>query len=173
MFGEVQRNSILAQFSQDQGITGESLSDVAQECRSIYFTSIEGNKGMLYRVGENIIVSAEDGDECVFTFTQLLTTNICNEYHLFVVGDCFKAVIYNSEKQLHQWNEGALVRPSSTEKIVHSSKIQRKIMLFPDAENLNYPSMYFCTFASAFRDIAFHLPVLLSPVILKWAICYS
>lgn len=144
LFEEVQRNSILAQFGQDQGITGESLSDVAQECRSIYFTSVNGNKGMLYRVGENIIVSVEDGDECVLTITQLLRTNVSHEYHLFVVGDCFQAVIYNSEKQLHQWSKGALVRPSSTEKIVHSSKIQQKVMLFPDPENLNDLSIYIC-----------------------------
>jgi len=111
---------------------------------SIYFTSVEGNKGMLYRLGENIIVSGEDGDECVLIITQLLRTNIINEHHLFVVGDCYQTVIYNSEKQLHQWSKGALVRPSSTDKIVHCSKILRKIMLFPDPENLNDPSMYVC-----------------------------
>ena len=84
MFGELEGNSILVQFSQDQGITGESLSDVAQECRSIYFPSVEANKGKLYRVRQNIIVSAEDGNGCVLTITQLLRTNISNEYHLLL-----------------------------------------------------------------------------------------
>ena len=80
---------------------------MAQECRGIYFTSVNGNKGVLYRVGENIIVSAEDGDECVLTITQLLRTNVSHEYHLFVVRDCFQAVIYNSEKAtppMEQWS---------------------------------------------------------------------
>ena len=76
--------------------------------------------------------------------TQLLRTNISGEDHLFVVGDCSQAVIHDSKKQLHHWSRGALVRPTSTQKIVHSSKIQQKIMLFPDPENLNDPSMYIC-----------------------------
>ena len=57
---------------------------MAQECCSIYFPSVEANKGMLYRVGENIIFSAEDGNGCVLTITQLLRTNISNEYHLLL-----------------------------------------------------------------------------------------
>ena len=45
---------------------------MAQKCRSIYFTSVNGNKGMLYRVGQNIIDSAEDGDECAEHFKSIL-----------------------------------------------------------------------------------------------------
>ena len=140
---EVQKNSILAHLSHDQRITAECISDVAQECRSIYFSNANRNGGMFFRLGENaIFTSVSSNEEKIFTLTKLLRIKVNNDYHLYAVGECFQPLMHGSEKAIHLWGKGALVRPSGVEFTVPSLSIKRKVMLFPDPGNLLDPSTY-------------------------------
>lgn len=134
---ETQKNVMMELLCHDNPM-GNCLSDVAHECRSIYFTTENG--GILYRVGENVIVSGEH--EGVLNITQFLWTTLNGKNHIFVVGDCFQPVMNGSERGVYQWGKGALLSPSATEIILLSSSIQRKVMLFPDPDNLSDPNMY-------------------------------
>ena len=116
---------------------GDYIGDVAHECRSLYFTTMTG--GMVYRVGENV-VAGEHGD--VLNITQFLTTAINGEHLIFVVGDVFQPVMHGSDRAVDQWSKGTLLSPSNIERIFPSSSIQRKVMLFPDPDNLSDPSKF-------------------------------
>ena len=98
---------------------------------------------MFFRLGENaIFTSVSSNEEKIFTLTKLLRIKVNNDYHLYAVGECFQPLMHGSEKAIHLWGKGALVRPSGVEFTVPSSSIKRKVMLFPDPGNLLDPSTY-------------------------------
>lgn len=84
-----------------------SISEVAEECRSIFFTYPAQSGGILFRLGEHIVYSLlPGGEEKILTLTKLLV-------------------------------------PGS-EVTLPSSCIQRKVMLYPEPDNLTDPSFYVC-----------------------------
>ena len=71
-----------------------------------------------------------------------MTTAINGELLKLVVGDLFQPVMHGFDRVVDQWSKGTLLSPSSIERILPSSSIQWKGMLFPDPENLSDPSKY-------------------------------
>ena len=99
---EAQKNVMTALLCPDNRM-GNCLSDVAHECRSIYFTTENGR--MLYRVGENVIVSGEH--EGVINIIQFLWTTLDGKNHIFVVGECFQPVMNGSQRGVCPVGQGS------------------------------------------------------------------
>ena len=96
---------------------------------------------MLYRLGEHIVYSLPPGDqEKILTLTKLVRVKVSNEYHLFATGDCLEPVMQGTDAGSHPWGKGALLRPAGSEVTVPSSCFQRKVMLYPEPDNLTDPS---------------------------------
>ena len=105
--GTSQMNSICEHIRAIQGTYHGSISEVAEEWRSIFFTYPAQSGGILFRLGEHIVYSLlPGGEEKILTLTKLL------------------------------------VRGS--EVTLPSSCIQRKVMLYPEPDNLTDPSFYVC-----------------------------
>lgn len=137
---EVHRNAITMHLTQHDSTVSDDISDVAHECRSIYIATTTGR--MVYRVGENIAVSSEHEHDDIIHITQFLRVTVNSNHHIFVIGDCFQPVVHGVERVVDQWSKGTLLLPSGAERILPSSSIQRKVMLFPHPENLADPRKY-------------------------------
>ena len=145
---QMRRNSVLEHFSDRPEITNDCLSDVAEECRSIYFVDNEKHDGLLYRIGEKVIYKLpHTSEERVMSITQCLQVKVDSLFYLLVAGEAFQYVLSGSEKAVHQWSKGLIVQQTGIEVIVPSVSIQRKIMLFPQPDSLNDPqSFIICDF---------------------------
>ena len=140
-----QINSICAHLTARFGTNHGGISEMAEECRSIFFTSPDKGGGMLYRLGENIVYTLpSNGQEKLFTLTELVRIKLNEKYHLFAIGDCLEHVMHGSDVGIHQWGKHALLRPAGVQITVPSSCIQRKVMLYPEPANLSDPSFFVC-----------------------------
>ena len=53
-------------------------------------------------------------------------------------------VVQGTDTEVHRWSKGALLRLTGSEVTLPSSCIQRKVMLYPEPDNLTDPSFYVC-----------------------------
>ena len=60
------------------------------------------------------------------------------------LGKCLEPVVQGTDTEVHRWSKGALLRPTGSEVTLPSSCIQRKVMLYPEPDNLTDPSFYVC-----------------------------
>lgn len=105
-----------------RGTNDGSISEVAEECRSIFFTNPAGGGGMLYRLGEHVVyLLPPGGQENVLTLTKLLRVKSINDYYLFATGECLELVMQHNDAGSHTWGKGALLRPAGSEVTVPSS----------------------------------------------------
>ena len=84
------------------------------------------------------------GEENILTLTKLTRVKVNNECHLFATGECLEPVVQGTDTEVHRWSKGALLRPTGSEITLPSSCIQRKVMLYPESDNLTDPSFYVC-----------------------------
>lgn len=140
-----QMNSICEHIRALQGTYHGSISEVVEECRSIFFTYPAQSGGILFRLGEHIVYSLlPGGEEKILTLTKLTRVKVNNECHLFATGECLEPVVQGTDTEVHRWSKGALLRPTGSEVTLPSSCIQRKVMLYPEPDNLTDPSFYVC-----------------------------
>ena len=111
--------------------------------RSVYMPT-HGYDGMLYRVGEFVLVDHNNdfgvirvSDMIVLRGLQALTYTYCVKGELYH----FKRD-KNGAQELHPYSSGQSVVPTSTNLIVHTKKLIRKIMLYPETSNIEDPSEY-------------------------------
>ena len=60
------------------------------------------------------------------------------------LGSVWNLSIQGTDTEVHRWSKGALLRPTGSEVTLPSSCIQRKVMLYPEPDNLTDPSFYVC-----------------------------
>ena len=76
--------------------------------------------------------------------TKHTRVKVNNECHLFATGQCLELVVQGTDTEVHRWSKGALLRLTGSEVTLPSSCIQRKVMLYPEPDNLTDPSFYVC-----------------------------
>ena len=105
----LQMDSIRQHIRALQGTNDGSISEVAEECRSIFFTNPAKGGGMLYRLGEHVVYSLPPGgQENVLTVTKLLRVKSIKDYYLFATGECLELVMQHNDAGSHTWGKGAI-----------------------------------------------------------------
>ena len=103
---------------------------IATQCRSLFIKS-HGVDGMLYRVGEHLLVG--DGDNnTVIQVTEYFGVSISDQWHTFVRGNLFQRP---HDEPVYAYSGSSFVASTSTVKIFSSNKILRKVMLIPDPDS--------------------------------------
>ena len=108
-------------------------------CRSILFQH-HGFDGTLYRVGEHLLVSHAIRDEQqVIQVTTFFSVNHHGQYITFVMG---KLYLQPDEDSIHPYSSNPIVEPTPEVVIALADNIIRKLMLYPDPENITSPEFY-------------------------------
>lgn len=103
---------------------------IATQCRSL-FINCHGVEGTLYCVGEHLLVGDRDNTH-IIQANEFFGILFSDKWHSFVKGKRFE---YPHDKPIHAYSGSPLVTPTSTVKVFSSSKILRKLMLFPDQDS--------------------------------------
>jgi len=111
---------------------------VVTSCRSILCKNLLSD-GMLLCVGEHLLVKS-DVNECqVIQALQFFSVCCSNQYYTFVKGELY---IWPYDKPVHSHSGSQVVQPSSQVLFTLATKILRKVMLYPDPDNLTSPTCY-------------------------------
>lgn len=105
---------------------------IGTHCRSL-FIGCHGVEGMLYRVGEYLLVGDTDNAD-VIEAKEFFGVLLSNNWHSFVRGTKFE---YPPNKPVHAYSGCPFVIATSIVKVFSSAKILRKLMLFPDPDSSN------------------------------------
>ena len=114
---------------------------VATSCRSllVYTKTNSTCRGILYRLREHILVSLNE-EERVIKITDLFSVpSIDNHYHTFVKGNIHTPL---NDRSIRSHSGNYFVEYTSQEVITKASKILRKIMLYPDPDNIDSPTCF-------------------------------
>ena len=95
--------------------------------------------GMLYRIGEHILLRANEDEQQVICVTDFFTLCSCGQYYAFVKGELYASP---EQDENHIYSGNPIVIPTSKVIITLASNILRKIMLYPDPDNIASPSCY-------------------------------
>ncbi len=114
---------------------------VASQFRSIFMPA-HGYRGLLYRVGEFALVKLSTANAVV-----KVADVFCARSNSELLS-CIKGEVYPykeneaGEVERHPYSDSAVVVPSSDHVIVLTTDLLRKVMLYPDPDNLEDPSFY-------------------------------
>ena len=114
---------------------------IATHCRSL-FIKCHGVEGMLYRVGEHLLVGdshTTTTDTNVIQVTEFFGVSISSQWHTFVRGNVLQ---HQDDEADHDYSGSPYVKPTSTVKVFSSAKILCKVMLFPDPNCLDSPTSF-------------------------------
>ena len=109
----------------------------AISCRSLLKHVQNKTTGMLFRVGEHVLVATDTTttDTRVIEVTDFFAICCNNSYHTFVNGKIFAAV----ENLRHLYSGNMVVMPTSETICIPAKNIVRKVMLYP-ADDMDLPS---------------------------------
>lgn len=115
----------------------------AAQFRSIFMPS-HGHRGLLYRTGEYALVRQNDrSTQSVVRITNVLVVQSRNVYFNFVQGEKYSLLRKDSgDVDLHPFSDSVKVVPSTNSIVVPTTDLLRKVMLYPEPENLEDPSHY-------------------------------
>ena len=118
------------------GGSPESEIMAAISCRALFIGN-HGNdiSGMLYRVSEFILLF----DRSIIQVVKFFSVNFSNKYYGFVKG---KVCTPRTDKRIHIYSSSPYVICTDNLKIAPFSDIVRKVMLYPDPDNIDSPSFY-------------------------------
>ncbi len=100
-----------------------------------------GVNGTLYRTGEYILTADADDDD-----QQILVRAMC--FFSVPIGDqhitFLKGELYGPQEgnPIHTYSSNPFVVPTSQVEVVPATTVLRKVMLYPDPDNLDSPSSY-------------------------------
>lgn len=120
-------------FSHDSSVA-EGNDTAAISCRSLLIHMQNNTTGMLFRVGEHILV-VTDTDTQVLEVTDFFAVHHANSYHTFVKGKVFAPI----ENLTHLYSGNIVVALTSQIICLPAINILRKVMLYP-ADDINLPS---------------------------------
>ena len=122
----------------DPSLHFEVTEVAAVSCRSILCKKMQANS-ILLRVGEHLLVTTESNECQVIKVSQFFAICYHNQYHNFVKGQLY---IRPSNNPVHSYSDNQLTCPSAHVVTLPASKILRKVMLYPNPENLSSPTSY-------------------------------
>jgi len=108
---------------------------MATSCRSLLIQS-HGVRGTLYRVDEYLLLKGDD-EEIVIQAMEYFAIVHCNKCYSFVKGKVFQP-----QGNCHEYSGNMFVLPTTREVTFSSCNVLRKLMLYPDPENIDSPSCY-------------------------------
>lgn len=108
----------------------------AISCRSMLCKQ-HGVNGMLYRVGENLLITVNNNTQQIICATDFFAACVNGEYINFVKGSLFEVT-----DNVHIYSSSPIIVPTSQNIIAEACKISRKVMLYPELENLTNPTSY-------------------------------
>ena len=112
---------------------------VGTACRSIVFlNNMHGKMVKQYRTGEHVLIATESSCDVV-RITDLFMIRHLGEEHLFVKGEKY---ISPSGSPRHVYSSHHIVHPTSITSIYPIESLLRKLILYPDPDNLDFPSCY-------------------------------
>lgn len=112
---------------------------VATSCRSMFIKS-HGVSGTLYRVGEDILIKTNDEEveNVVIKATDFFAVHL-SSHCSFIRGRLYKL---QHDEEVHSYSGNSIVVPTSTSRVFSSSSVLRKLMLYPDPNNLQSPEAF-------------------------------
>lgn len=97
----------------------------------------------MYKTGENALIADDDDQEIVVHIEAFMCAVVDDKFYSLLRGELYSAIEDDDGKpEIYCYNYGMLVVPSGQPVVFHTEKILRKIMLFPDPENLENPKHY-------------------------------
>ena len=117
---------------------------MASSFHSIFMPS-HGHNGLLYRTGEFVLVELAEEQQTVVRVGAIFAIKEPNTGNVF---KCIKGEIYygkknaSGERVFHIYSDSGFVVPSCDQIIVCCSRLLRKVMLYPDPENIEDPSCF-------------------------------
>lgn len=113
---------------------------VGISCRSLLFLH-HGVKGTLYRTGEYIVADDVDGGQNLIRATSFFSVPAEDQtqYMCFLKGELYEPQKSAEGTELfHQHSSSPMVVPTSIIEVVPAAAIMRKVMLYPDPNNLDF-----------------------------------
>ena len=101
--------------------------------------------GILYRGGETVVIQDDNevDQEIVVRVDTFLCVVVDNSFHSLLRGSLFpKMKDADGSPKIYPYNFGKLVVPSVQQRLVPTEKITRKVILYPDPENLDNPNHF-------------------------------
>ena len=96
-----------------------------------------GINGVLYRTGEHVLITVSETTQQVICVSDFFAAYINGEYQSFVKG-----TLYDVTDDVHIHSGSLIVVPTSQYAIFQASKILRKVILYPEPENITNPTSY-------------------------------
>ena len=119
-----------------------TVQDHIVRARSIFMPKHQYS-GTVYRLGELVLITDPKCDDSVevIVITSIFSTQGMNS--ALVMGDLYsKMTNTTGHVHLHEYSGNPYVKPTSIKRIVPCCCIKRKIMLFPEHENLEDPKCF-------------------------------
>ena len=131
--------------------TSENISTSTQVPVASYFRSVfmpsHSHHGLQYRVGEFAlveVVSSSEFEDAVVRIVDIFAVKINGAIYNCIKGEVYpiELVADNGTEVMHSYSSSPVVFPSSEQELVLTSNVKRKLMLYPELENLKDPSKY-------------------------------
>ena len=91
-----------------------------------------GFNGVVFKAGESVLVADDNDQEIVVNIGDFICASVDDKFYSLIRG----------ELEIYCYNSGKMVVPSSQQVVFHIDRILRKIMLYPEPENLAHPSHF-------------------------------
>ena len=122
-----------------------TVTRIESECFSFprLWKPSSSSNGILYRTGETVIIADNDEEEIVARVEGFICAVVDEQFHSFVRGNLYPTVKDDDGlPEQYCYNFGKIVVPSLQQLITPTEKILRKVILYPDPENLASPSHF-------------------------------
>jgi len=93
---------------------------------------------MLFHIKDHVLISL-NGEQQIIEITDFFSVSSNSLYYTFVKGNLFVTV---HEKGIHTYSGSYFVTSASQETLANASKLIRKVMLYPDPNNIDSPAVY-------------------------------
>lgn len=99
--------------------------------------------GVMFKIGESVLVTDDNDHEIVVNIGDFICATVDDKFYSLLRGELYSA-IENDEgmPEIYCYNAGMLVVPSNRQVVFRTESILRKIMLYPDPQNLESPGHF-------------------------------
>lgn len=99
--------------------------------------------GVMFKTGKSVLVTDDNDHEIVVNIGDFICATVDDKFYSLLRGELYSA-IENDEgmPEIYCYNAGMLVVPSNRQVVFRTESILRKIMLYPDPENLESPGHF-------------------------------